>query len=222
MSGPAAPPLAVIFDNDGLLLDTEGAWTRAEVTLFERRGREFTIEHKRSLLGSSRAIASAKLEAMLELPPGAGPALMGELAELVWDEVGDGAPPMPGAVALLEALRAQGVPIALASNSGRAFVDRVLGIAGLAGAFDTTVAGDEVAAPKPAPDIYLDAARRLGAPPERCVALEDSPTGVAAATAAGMFVIGVPSVEGVDLPADLVVASLADPVVPRALGLAVT
>lgn len=220
MSAAPTSPQAVIFDNDGLLLDTEEAWTRAEVTLFERHGRAFTIEHKRSLLGSSRTIAGAKLEAMLELP-GTGPALMDELAALVWEEVAHGAPPMPGAVALLEALRGRGVPVALASNSARSFVDRVLAIAGLADAFDTTVAGDEVADPKPAPDIYLEAARRLNADPARCIALEDSPTGVAAATAAGMFVVGVPSVEGVALPADLVVGSLADPAVARALGLPV-
>jgi len=212
-------PEAVIFDNDGLLLDTEEAWTRAEVTLFARRDRAFTIEHKRSLLGSSRAIASGKLETMLELPPGAGPALMDELFGLVWEEVEHGAPPMPGAVALLDALRAAGVPVGLASNSARSFVDRVLGIAGLTGAFDATVAGDEVADPKPAPDVYLAAAALLGAAPERCVALEDSPTGVAAATAAGMFVVGVPSVEGVELAADLVVATLADAAVRHAVGL---
>lgn len=212
----AGRPGAVIFDNDGLLLDTEEAWTRAEITLFERRGRSFTIEHKRSLLGSSREIASGKLEAMLELPA-AGPALMDELTGLVWDEVGKGVPPMPGALALLQALAAAEVPVALASNSARSFVDRVLGLAGLTDAFVTTVSGDEVAAPKPAPDIYIEAARRLGAAPQRCVALEDSPTGVAAATAAGMFVIGVPSVEGVVLPADLVAGSLEDPAVRRAL-----
>ena len=214
-------PQGVVFDNDGLLLDTEEAWTRAEVTLFARRGRTFTLEHKRSLLGSSRAIASSKLEAMLEQPAGTGPVLMDELAALVWDEVERGAPPMPGAVALLDALRSQGTPVALASNSPRSFVDRVLSIAGLANSFATTIAGDEVPAPKPAPDIYLEAARRLGFAPARCVALEDSPTGVAAAAAAGLFVIGVPSVEGVELAADLVAPSLGDPAVWRTLGLPV-
>jgi beta-phosphoglucomutase-like phosphatase (HAD superfamily) len=217
--GPADLPQAVVFDNDGLLLDTEQAWTRAEVTLFGRRGRAFTIEHKRYLLGSSRAVACHKLEEMLEQPAGTGTALMDELAGLVWEEVAVGVPAMPGAVALVDALRARGTPVGLASNSARSFVDRALAIAGLAAAFDTTVAGDEVAAPKPAPDIYLEAACRLGAAPERCVALEDSPTGVTAARAAGMFVIGVPSVKGVELAADLVVASLEDPAAAHALGL---
>ena len=84
-----------MFDNDGLLLDTEEAWTRAEETLFERRGRRFTIEHKRWIIGSSRATAAAKLEAMLELP-GEGEPLMDELHELVMVEAHKGVPPRRG------------------------------------------------------------------------------------------------------------------------------
>lgn len=208
----------MIFDNDGLLLDTEVAWTRAEVTLFTRRRQTFTIDHKRSLLGSSRVVAAAKLETMLGAA-GAGDALMDELHELVWDEVARGAPPRPGAVELLRLLQAKGTPVALASNSPRAFIERALGFAGLDGAFGALVGADEVAEAKPAPDVYLEAARRLGVAPARCAALEDSRTGVAAAAAAGMFVVGVPSLDGVELPADVVASSLADAVVHRALGL---
>jgi HAD superfamily hydrolase (TIGR01509 family) len=211
-------PDAVVFDNDGLLLDTEQAWTRAEVTLFERHGSVFTLEHKRDLLGSSRDVAAAKLERMLRAP-GGGQALMDELHELVWEEVARGAPPMPGAVELLTALRGRGTPVGLASNSTRDFVERTLGLAGLLDAFDVVVAADEVGHPKPAPDIYLEAAVRLGADASRCTALEDSQTGVAAARAAGMVVIGVPSLEGVELDADVVAASLAEPAVHAALGL---
>ena len=90
-----APFQAVVFDNDGLLLDTEEAWTRAEETLFERRGRTFTIEHKRWIIGSSRATAAAKLEAMLELP-GEGEALMDELHDLVMEEALAGRAAAPG------------------------------------------------------------------------------------------------------------------------------
>jgi beta-phosphoglucomutase-like phosphatase (HAD superfamily) len=90
----------------------------------------------------------------------------------------------------------------------------------MTGAFDVTVTGDDVPAPKPAPDGYLAAARALGADPAACIALEDSPTGVAAARAAAMFVIGVPSFPRVELrQADLVVASLTDAAVREALGL---
>jgi HAD superfamily hydrolase (TIGR01509 family) len=216
------PPAAVVFDNDGLTLDTEQAWTRAEALLFARYGAAFTDDHKRDLLGSSRAVAAAKLEGHLEGGAGSvsGLALVDELFDLVMVELDHGAPPMPGAVELLRALRAAGTPVGLASNSPRAFVDKALTVAGLHGRFDVTVAGDEVAHAKPAPDGYLAAAAALGADPATCVALEDSCTGVAAARAAGMTVIGVPSFPGVVLDgADLVAQSLRDPRVAAALGL---
>ena len=211
---------AVVFDNDGLLLDTEQAWTRAEVTLFARRGRTFTMEHKRDLIGSSGAAAAAKLEAMLELP-GEGVALMDELHDVVMQELLTGVAPRAGALELLDALAAAGVPIGLASNSPRAFVDRALEVAGLLdGRFGAVVAGDEVAAQKPAPDIYLAACEALGAAPRRSAALEDSAVGVAAAAAAGMFVVGVPYFPDTPLPgASLVAGSLADLAVAASLGL---
>jgi HAD superfamily hydrolase (TIGR01509 family) len=211
---------AVVFDNDGLLLDTEQAWTRAEVTLFARRGRTFTMEHKRDLIGSSGAAAAAKLEAMLELP-GEGVALMDELHDVVMQELLTGVAPRAGALELLDALAAAGVPIGLASNSPRAFVDRALEVAGvLDGRFGAVVAGDEVAAQKPAPDVYLAACEALGAAPRRSAALEDSAVGVAAAAAAGMFVVGVPYFPDTPLPgASLVAGSLADLAVAASLGL---
>jgi len=211
---------AVVFDNDGLLLDTEDAWTRAEMTLFERRGRKFTLEHKRSLIGSARADAAVKLEAMLELD-GQGEALMDELHELVMLEALTGVAPRPGALELLARLRDAGVPVAVASNSQREFVQRTLSGAGLLdGRFATVVCVEDVARPKPAPDIYLEACRRLGVDSSSCAALEDSVTGVAAAAAARMYVIGVPYFAGSRLPgSDLLVDSLADEAVARALGL---
>ncbi len=210
-----------MFDNDGLLLDTEEAWTRAERTLFARRGREFTQEHKRTLIGSSRTLAAVKLEALLELP-GAGEALMDELHELVMNEALAGVAARPGARALIERLSDAGVPLALASNSEPAFVERTLSGAGLLpdGPFAAVVTAADVEHPKPAPDIYVEACRRLAVAPARAVALEDSPIGVAAAAAAGMFVIGVPYFAGSEIPgASLLADSLGDPVVARALGL---
>lgn len=215
-----ARPAAAVFDNDGLLLDTEPAWTRAEVQLFATHGRTFTPAHKRELIGSSHLVAARKLEAMLDLPPGTGEGLVVELKAMVRREAADGVDPRPGAVALLDALGAAGVPIGLASNSERVFVDLVLGGAGLADRFAVTVAGDEVAAPKPAPDLYLEACRRLGVDPPACIALEDSPTGIAAARAAGLTVIGVPYLPDLDLDAHVVARSLGDDVVYEALGLA--
>jgi HAD superfamily hydrolase (TIGR01509 family) len=215
-------PSAVIFDNDGLLLDTEDAWTRAEQTLFVRRGREFTMEHKRLLIGSSRSTAAVKVEAMLGLP-GEGEALMDELHELVMEEALAGIQPRPGALELLGRLTDAGLPLAVASNSQREFLERTLSSAGLlhAGPFAAIVAAEDVEHPKPAPDIYVEASRRLGAEPAACVALEDSATGVTSAVAAGMLVIGVPYLPNAELPGcDVLADSLADPAVARALGLA--
>jgi HAD superfamily hydrolase (TIGR01509 family) len=120
---------------------------------------------------------------------------------------------MPGARELIGALRDHGVPIGLATNSGREFATRALRSAGVLDCFDAVVSAEEVAHPKPAPDVYLEAAARVGAAdPASCVALEDSETGVAAARAAGMTVVGVPSFPGLRLDAaNLVVPSLADP-----------
>jgi HAD superfamily hydrolase (TIGR01509 family) len=207
---------AVLFDNDGLTLDTEPAWTRAETALFARYGETFTMEHKRDLLGTAPVEAAAKLERMLGRP---GDEMNAELYELVLEEVARGVEPMPGAVALLTALRAGGVPVGLVSNSRRGFVERGLRAAGLDGAFAVIVTAEEVARPKPAPDAYVAAAVALGAAPSECAVLEDSPTGLAAGRAAGALTIGVPSLPGVTLEADVVAASLEDPAVWLALGL---
>jgi HAD superfamily hydrolase (TIGR01509 family) len=211
---------AVVFDNDGLLLDTEEAWTRAETTLFERRGATFTAEHKRDLIGTSVETSARKLELMLGLP-GQGAPLMDELHELVTAELDAGVPPRPGALELLAAVRTAGLPVGLASNSPRDFVERALAVAGLDnGRFDVVVSADDVAAPKPAPDLYLAACSALGAAPERAAALEDSQTGVASARAAGLYVIGVPYLPETRLDgASLTAGSLADPSVAAALGI---
>ena len=211
----------MVFDNDGLLLDTEEAWTRAEQTLFAGLGREFTTEHKRTLIGSSRALAAVKLEAILERP-GDGERLMDELHRLVMEEALQGVEPRPGALQLLERLDAAGIPLAVASNSEREFLERTLSSAGLLahGPFATVVSANDVEHPKPAPDIYQEACGRLGVEPRQAVALEDSPIGVASAAAAGMFVIGVPYFAGSEIPgASMQADSLAEEAVAAALGL---
>jgi HAD superfamily hydrolase (TIGR01509 family) len=210
------PPAAALFDNDGLTLDTESAWTRAEQALFARYGQTFTMEHKRELLGTAPAVSAAKLERMLGQP---GSALSDELYALAVEEVAKTAEPMPGAVALLAALADAGVPVGLVSNARRRFVEPALRAAGLNETFAVVVTVDDVARPKPAPDAYLAAAAALGAEPAACAVLEDSPTGLAAGRAAGALTIGIPSLPGVVLEADVVGASLEDPVVWRALGL---
>ncbi|MGN6255971.1 MAG: HAD family hydrolase [Solirubrobacterales bacterium] len=215
---PPPSPAAVVFDNDGLLLDTESVWTRAEQDLFERRGREFTPADKLELVGTSAEIAGSILERRLGEPGRAGE-LIEELNALVVAELEHGVEAMIGARELLERLRERGTPLALVSNSPLRFVRRSIELAGFEGRFDVVVSAHEVAAPKPAPDPYVEACRRLGVEPgPEVVALEDSPTGVAAARAAGLTVIGIPSVEGVLLEeAHHLAESLLDDVVAHHL-----
>lgn len=219
-NGALEAPTAVVFDNDGLLLDTESVWTRAEHDLFERRGLEFTPADKRELVGTSAEIAGAILERRLG-EPGRAEELIEELNELVVAELEHGVEAMIGARELLEALRRRGTPIGLVSNSPLVFVRRSLEIAGFQQSFDVVLSAHEVSAPKPSPEPYLEACRRLGVEPAPdVVALEDSPTGVAAARAAGLTVIGVPSLEGIALEeAHHIAESLRDDVVARQLTL---
>jgi len=211
-------PDAVLFDNDGLLLDTESVWTRAEQDMFDAYGHEFTAAHKLELVGKSGAIASKLLEGWLG-QEGRGIELMAELDRMVVAELEHGVEAMVGARDLLEQLRERGTPIGLVSNSPLRFVLRSLEITGFEGIFDVVLSAHEVARPKPAPDPYLEACRRLGvtASPS-VVALEDSPSGVAAARAAGLTVIGVPSIEGVALEeAHLIARDLLDEAVATTL-----
>jgi HAD superfamily hydrolase (TIGR01509 family) len=213
-------PTAVVFDNDGLLLDTESVWTRAEQDLFERRGLDFTPADKRELIGTSAEVAGVTLERRLGEPDRAA-ALIDELNELVVAELEHGVEVMLGARELLHTLKQRGTPIGLVSNSPLVFVQRSLEIVGFEDSFDVVISAHEVAAPKPAPDPYFEACRRLGVEPgPDVVALEDSPTGVAAARAAGLTVIGIPSLEGILLEeAHHIAESLLDDVVSRRLAL---
>jgi HAD superfamily hydrolase (TIGR01509 family) len=213
-------PSAVLFDNDGLLLDTEAVWTRGEQRLFERRGREFTIEHKRTLVGSSAEAAAEKMAVYLD-EVGSEAELIVELEELVMAEIEGGVDSMVGARELVAAIRVTGIPVGLVSNSPRRFIERSHQVAATGMPFDAVISGHEVPRPKPAPDAYLECCRQLGVSPDRsAIALEDSPSGVSSARAAGLFVIGVPSVPGVSLDeADLVAKSLEDRPVLEVLGI---
>jgi HAD superfamily hydrolase (TIGR01509 family) len=213
-------PAAVIFDNDGLLLDTESVWTRAERDIFERRKVEFTPAHKRELVGTSAEECGRLLEQRLG-EPARGLELIEELNELVIAELEHGVEAMVGARELLHRLKERGTPIGLVSNSPLRFVQRSLEIVGFHDRFDVVLSAHEVAAPKPSPDPYLEACRRLGVQPTpEVIVLEDSPTGVAAGRAAGLTVIGIPSVEGVVLEeAHHIAESLLDDVVAHRLAL---
>jgi HAD superfamily hydrolase (TIGR01509 family) len=214
----AALPAAVVFDNDGLLLDTEPCWTIAEDGLFRAYGRAFDLAAKQELLGTS-PLTAAPILARLLGQPGRGQELGNELYQRALAEIATGATPRPGAVELVARLRSAVVPIAVASNSPRSHLLAGLRKTGLVHSFGAILGVDDVAHPKPAPDLYLDACEALGVPATAAIALEDSRPGVAAAQAAGMRVIGIPSVPGVELPADLVASSLADSEVLETLGL---
>ena len=211
-------PAAVVFDCDGLLVDSETLWTRAETELFRRHGRAFTLDDKKALLGTGWLAGGRVLERLLDRP-GDAAELSQTLLVLVTEEVGRGVEPLPGALELVAELRGR-VPIGVASNSPRGFVEAVLVGGGFdPDDFDASVSGDELENPKPAPDAYLEICARLGVESAAAVALEDSPLGVASARAAGIFVIGVPSLPEIELDADLVAPSLLDPRVRAAVGL---
>ncbi len=212
---------AALFDNDGLVLNTEEVWTRAEQKMFEARGETFTMGDKRELIGTSAEHAGKVLEQRLG-EPGRAVELMRELDGIVVAELENGVEAMIGANELLTTLRERGVPIALVSNSPRVFIERALEITGYALHFDVVVSGHEVARPKPAPDPYLEACRQLGEEPGLDIfAFEDSPSGVAAAVAAGLTVFGIPSLAGISLDeAHHLAETLADSVILERLGLA--
>lgn len=210
----------MIFDCDGLLLDTEELWMLGEADLVERYGGEYTPEVRERLFGVSAKDLVPELEELLDRP-GEGEALVEELLAHCWAEISRGATPRPGAVDLVRDLRQREdrVPIGVASNSPHGLVEDALKTAGLAGVFDAVVGYDDVVNPKPAPDPYLLCCERLCASPSHSIALEDSPTGVAAARAAGLYVIGVPSVPDIPLEAHQLAESLKDPAVRAALSL---
>jgi HAD superfamily hydrolase (TIGR01509 family) len=211
-------PSAVVFDNDGLLLDTEPCWTAAQESLFADNGRIFDPAAKRAIIGTS-PVTVAPILARLLGQPHSGPALSADMYARALVEISAGAAPRPGALELVARLRAAGMPLAVASNAPRSHLLAGLRRVGIEQEFDVIVGVDEVANPKPAPDLYRTACARLAASPASAIALEDSPPGVASARAAGLYVIGVPSLPGVVLAADLVAESLAEPAVHRALGL---
>lgn len=200
---------AVVFDADGVLVDTEPAWAAARRALFNEHGRQFGEAEQRQTLGTGIAGTAETLAARLGEPDQAGE-LDRELLSLLIAEISEDPPrSLPGAIELLEQLRGE-LPMAVASNSPGVLLERSLQAAGLDGFFDAVLGVDEVAHAKPAPDLYLAAVKRLDAEPTRSVAVEDSPTGVASARSAGLYVIAVQPLAHVSLDGDLVVESLGD------------
>lgn len=182
---------AALFDMDGLLVDTEPLWLEAETEVMDRLGAPWTTEDQEALLGGSmeRTVAYLLSKATRPAPP---ETVAGWMMKGMLDRVRAGRVIVrPGARALVAEVAGSGLPYALVTSSRRPFAEAVLEATGLP--FPVTVCGDDVSETKPAPEPYLMGAKLVDADPERCVALEDSPNGVAAATAAGCKVIAVPS-----------------------------
>lgn len=199
---------AIVFDCDGLLLDTETCWSRAEASLFADYGFAFGPAEKDILIGRTLEDACANMAVHIGRP-GIGPDLQADLLPRVEAELVAGVEPMPGAVALLETLAGR-VPLGVATNSHRNMLDAALAAASMAEYFVVSVAADEVAQPKPHPELYLRAFDKLSASPQAGVAFEDSSTGVTAARRAGAYLITVPSQHGKVLDGDLVTSRLDD------------
>jgi HAD superfamily hydrolase (TIGR01509 family) len=181
----------VIFDLDGVLLDSEQVWNQAKEQLVRERGGRWREEAPRDMMGMSSPEWSAYLrdELGVDLDPQAiSDEVVRRLERIYRGEL----PVLDGAVEAVERLAGHW-PLGLASSSNREIIDLFLELSGLAPRFAVTISSEEVERGKPAPDVYLEAARRLEAEPSRCVAVEDSENGIRAAHAAGMRVLALPN-----------------------------
>jgi HAD superfamily hydrolase (TIGR01509 family) len=181
----------VLFDMDGLLVDTEPLWLEAETEVMARLGYSWTKQDQEQLLGGSMARTVSYILGKATVPATAGEVERWMLDGMLARAAAGRVKVLPGARELLAEVARAGIPHALVTSSVRIFAEAVL--EGTALTFPVTVTGDDVKVTKPDPAPYLEAARRLNANPRQCVALEDSPNGVASATAAGCHVIAVPS-----------------------------
>jgi len=185
-------PAAVLFDMDGTIVDTEPYWIASEFEVVEMHGGSWSTEHAKAVVGFDLLDAARYIahNGNIDLAPH-------DIVEMLLDRVvarlREAVPWRPGARELLAAVVAAGIPTALVTMSWRRFADEVV-MCLPPGSFTTSVAGDEVRRGKPHPEPYLSAAAKLGVDPTHCVAIEDSPTGVRSARAAGCRVIAVPHV----------------------------
>ncbi|MFI6242628.1 HAD family hydrolase [Micromonospora sp. NPDC050795] len=182
----------MLFDMDGTLVDSEKLWDVALQELAKEYGGELSVDARQSTIGTAMAESMRILHDDLGQPERDPEISAAWINARILELFRTGLPWRPGAFDLLGAVRAAGIPTALVTSSPRALVEIALDTLGRDN-FDTVVAGDEVVAAKPHPEPYLTGARLLGVPIERCVAIEDSPTGVASALASGAAVLAVPA-----------------------------
>jgi HAD superfamily hydrolase (TIGR01509 family) len=188
-------PAAVLWDMDGTLVDTEPYWIAAEHEIVEEHGGTWSDEFAHQLVGNDLLVSAMFIKDNSAVP-WEPERIVDELLDRVISRVTEHVPWRPGARELLSALQDEGVPSALVTMSWRSLADAVVG-ALPEGTFAAVVTGDEVSHGKPHPEPYRAAARLLGVSPEDCVAIEDSPTGVRSAVAAGVPTLAVPHVVAV-------------------------
>lgn len=210
---PHTAPVAVVFDCDGVLLDTESAWAEVQAEIFRVYGLEYTAADQQRLMGwSAQDVAQEVTRLTASHRGGHAPTLQevrSKILEVEAELLTGRMPPLPGALELVERV-SRSVPTAVASNSTSAILNTKMTTTGIADHLRTWVSSDDVARGKPAPDMYVEAARRLDVDPRRCLAVEDSPAGATAALQAGMTVVGL-SQDGSPVPSSLLVTSLQDP-----------
>jgi HAD superfamily hydrolase (TIGR01509 family) len=204
---------AVVFDLDGLMFDTEALFFRVSAQVLESRGKRFTPEIMRSLIGRRAVDVAGWLKTMagLEEPP---EVILAEIRQRFADEVDAAVHPTPGLFALLEHLHRRELPAAVATSSGRAYAGRLLTRHGLTNRFAFVLASEDVIRGKPDPEIYRLAADRFAVRADELLVLEDSPAGVEAGRGAGAVTVGVPHEHSPGealLAADLIVPRLDDP-----------
>jgi HAD superfamily hydrolase (TIGR01509 family) len=200
---------AVIFDLDGVLIDSESLWDAARRDLVYDVGRPWPAGATEAMMGMSSVEWSAYLRDALGVPLSAAQINERVIQDLL-RRYRTHLPLLPGAIDAVHRM-AQRWPLALASSSNRSVIDAVLDLAALAPFFPVTVSSEEVARGKPAPDVYLEAARQLGAIPAACAVIEDSANGIRAGVSAGMTVVAIPNRE---FPPPPEVLALARVVVP--------
>jgi HAD superfamily hydrolase (TIGR01509 family) len=204
---------AVVFDLDGVLIQSEELWADVREELARERGGRYGPGEQRAMMGMSSPEWSRYMHEHVGLPESPDE-IAAEVVELMADRYRVQLPLIDGAVEAVERLAARW-PLGLASSSNRPLIDLVLELSGLARLFRATVSSEEVARGKPAPDVYLGACRRLAVDPTLAAAIEDSHAGIGSAKAAGMRVIAIPNPSfppGDDAlaEADVVLASLAE------------
>jgi len=182
---------AVVFDLDGVIIDSEELWDEVREDLARERGGRWSAQAQADMMGMSSTEWSRYLHEVVGLPEPPGE-ISREVVERMLARYSESLPLVDGAVDAVKRLAAHW-RLAVASSSNRELIDRVLEVSGLAPYFEVTVSSEEVGRGKPAPDVYLEAARRLGVDAARSVAIEDSASGIRSAHAAGMHVVAIPN-----------------------------